>query len=101
MRAEDAAVVVLVEGGSDQVATLARRYGRDLAGEGVVVLPSGVVHGIVRYWRRFGPQGAGVRVVGLVSDHAAADRGDRTGAGATAAGRPGRGQLTAFPRLGE
>jgi hypothetical protein len=66
-RAKDAAVVVLVEGVSDQIAaeTLARRYGRDLAGEGVVVLPSGGVHGIVRYWRRFGPQGAGVRVVGL------------------------------------
>jgi hypothetical protein len=67
VRAEDAAVVVLVEGVSDQIAveTLARRYGRDLAGEGVVVLPSGGVHGIARYWRRFGPQGAGVRVMGL------------------------------------
>jgi hypothetical protein len=67
VRAEGAAVVVLVEGVSDQIAveTLARRYGRDLAGEGVVVLPSGGVHGIVRYGRRFGPPGAGVRVVGL------------------------------------
>jgi hypothetical protein len=67
VRAEGAAVVVLVEGVSDQIAveTLARRYGRDLASEGVVALPSGGVHGIVRYWRRFGPQGAGVRVVGL------------------------------------
>ena len=67
VRAECAAIVVLVEGVSDQIAieTLARRYGRDLAGEGVVVLPSGGVHGIVRYWRRFGPLGAGIRVVGL------------------------------------
>ena len=57
VRAEGAAVVVLVEGVSDQIAveTLARRYGRDLAGDGVVVLPCGGVHGIVRYWRRFGP----------------------------------------------
>jgi hypothetical protein len=67
VRAAGAAVVVLVEGVSDQIAveTLARRYGRDLASEGVVVLPSGGVHGIVRYWRRFGPQGTGLRVVGL------------------------------------
>ena len=67
VRAEDAAVVVLVEGVSDQIAveTLARKYGLDLAGKGVVVLPSGGVHGIVRYWRRFGSQGSGVRVVGL------------------------------------
>jgi hypothetical protein len=67
VRAENAAAVVLVEGVSDQIAveTLARRYGRDLAAEGVVVLPSGGVQGIVRFWRRFGPQGAGVRVVGL------------------------------------
>jgi hypothetical protein len=67
VRAEGAAVVVLVEGVSDQIAveTLARRYGRDLAGEGVVVLPSGGVHGIVRFWRRFGPAGADVRVMGL------------------------------------
>ena len=67
VRAEGAAVVVLVEGVSDQIAieTLARRYGRELASEGVVVLPSGGVHGIVRYGRRFGPPGAGARVVGL------------------------------------
>ena len=67
VRAEGAAALVLVEGVSDQIAveTLARRYGRDLASEGVVVLPSGGVHGIVRYWQRFGPPGAGVRVVGL------------------------------------
>jgi hypothetical protein len=67
VRAEGAAAVVLVEGVSDQIAveTLARRYGRDLAGEGVVVLPSGGVHGIVRHWRQFGPPGAGVRVAGL------------------------------------
>jgi hypothetical protein len=67
VRAEGAAVVVLVEGVSDQIAveTLARRYGREMADEGVAVLPCGGVHGIVRYWRRFGAPGAGVRVVGL------------------------------------
>ena len=40
-RADEARAVVLVEGVSDQIAveTLAGRCGRDLTGEGVVVLP--------------------------------------------------------------
>lgn len=43
-RAEVARVVVLVEGVSDQIAveTLALRHGRDLAAEGVAVLPAGL-----------------------------------------------------------
>ncbi|HEX5114661.1 MAG TPA: ATP-dependent endonuclease [Pseudonocardiaceae bacterium] len=66
-RADRARVVVLVEGVSDQIAveTLARRHGRDLAAEGVVVLPVGGAHGIARYLRRFGPEGTGVRLAGL------------------------------------
>jgi hypothetical protein len=66
-RAADARVVVLVEGVSDQIAveTLARRTGRDLAAEHVVVLPIGGAHGSARYLRRFGPEGAGARLAGL------------------------------------
>ena len=66
-RAECARAVVLVEGVSDQIAveTLAGRRGRDLAAEGIVVLPVGGAHGIARYLRRFGPQGTGARLAGL------------------------------------
>ena len=66
-RAEAARAVVLVEGVSDQIAveTLARRRGRDLAAEGVAVLPVGGAHGAARYLRRFGPQGTGARLTGL------------------------------------
>lgn len=64
VRAERSRVVVLVEGVSDQIAveTLARRCGRDLAAESIVVLPIGGAHGIVRYLRRFGPEGTGARL---------------------------------------
>src|SRR5215469_9641684 len=67
VRAEAARTVVLVEGVSDQIAveTLAGRRGRDLAAEGVVVLPVGGAHGIARYLRRFGPEGTGARLAGL------------------------------------
>jgi hypothetical protein len=63
----DARAVVLVEGLSDQIAleTLAVRRGRDLAAEGVVIVPTGGAHGVARYLRRFGPQGAGLRLAGL------------------------------------
>ena len=66
-RAETARAVVVVEGVSDQIAieTLARRHGRDLAAEGIVVLPAGGAHGIARYLRRFGPEGTGARLAGL------------------------------------
>jgi len=58
---------VLVEGASDQAAveTLATRLGRDLAAEGVVVLPIGGAHALAREARRLGPAGAGLRLVGL------------------------------------
>jgi hypothetical protein len=62
-----ARAVVLVEGVSDQIAveTLAVRRGRDLAAEGVVILPVGGAHGAARFLRRFGPEGADVRLAGL------------------------------------
>jgi hypothetical protein len=64
---DDARAIVLVEGRSDQIAlqTLARRHGRDLDGEGVVVVPIGGAHAIGRYLARFGPQGSGARLAGL------------------------------------
>ena len=48
--------VVLVEGTSDKVAieTLAERRGRDLAAEGVAVVPIGGAHAVARYAGRFG-----------------------------------------------
>ena len=66
-RAAAARAVVLVEGVSDQIAveTLAARHGRDLTVEGIVVLPTGGVHGMARYLRRFGPEGSGARLAGL------------------------------------
>lgn len=66
-RAEAARAVVLVEGVSDQIAveTLAGRRGRDLAAEGIAVLPAGGAHGVARYLRRFGPEGTGARLAGL------------------------------------
>jgi hypothetical protein len=67
VRAVTARVVVLVEGVSDQIAveTLACRRGRDLAGDGVVVLPVGGAHGVARCVRRFGSAGTGARLAGL------------------------------------
>jgi hypothetical protein len=67
VRAEAARAVVLVEGVSDQIAveTLAGRRGRDLAAEGIAVLPVGGAHGAARYLRRFGPDGTGAQLAGL------------------------------------
>ena len=58
---------VLVEGTSDEraVTTLARRLGRDLAAEGVAVVAMGGATNVGRYIRRFGPDGAGLRLIGL------------------------------------
>jgi hypothetical protein len=66
-RVPAARAVVLVEGTSDHVAleTLAVRRDRDLAGEGVVILPVGGAHAVERYLRRFGPAGAGLTLAGL------------------------------------
>jgi hypothetical protein len=66
-RADGARAIVLVEGLSDQIAleTLARRRGRDLEREGVLIVPIGGAHAIGRYLAHFGPQGAGKRLAGL------------------------------------
>ena len=58
---------MLVEGVSDQVAleTLAARCGRDLAAEGVAVLPIGGATNIGSFLERFGPAGLDVTLAGL------------------------------------
>ncbi|WP_426517161.1 TOPRIM nucleotidyl transferase/hydrolase domain-containing protein [Diaminobutyricibacter sp. McL0618] len=59
--------VVLVEGVSDQVAieTLAGRRGRDLAGEGVAIVPMGGAMSIARFLDEFGPAGLDLQLAGL------------------------------------
>src|SRR4029450_12185183 len=54
--------MVLVEGVSDQVAleTIAERRGRDLAAEGIGVVPMGGARSIGRYLERDGPGGVGL-----------------------------------------
>jgi hypothetical protein len=63
----DARAVVLVEGISDRIAleTLAERRGRDLGGEGVVVVPIGGAQAIGRYLNLYGPRGLGLALAGL------------------------------------
>jgi len=88
-RAAAARAVVLVEGVSDQIAveTLARRHGRDLAGEGIAVLPASGAGGITRYLRLFGPEGTGARLAGLCD--AAEEHIVRRGLAAAGLGSPG------------
>ena len=59
--------VVLVEGVSDQCAVeaLAERRGRDLAAEGVAVVPIGGAQAIGKFLLHYGPQGLGVGLAGL------------------------------------
>lgn len=59
--------VVLVEGDSDRCAveTLARRGGRDLAAEGVVVVPMGGATNVGHFLARLGPPGLGLRMTGV------------------------------------
>jgi len=70
-RADHAQSVVLVEGVSDQIAleTLAKRCGRDLTDEGVVVVPIGGAQAISKFLRRFGD--VAVRLSGLCDAAAA------------------------------
>ena len=58
---------MLVEGISDQCAleALAARRGRDLAAEGISVVPIGGAQSIGRALNEFGPQGLDVKVAGL------------------------------------
>jgi predicted ATP-dependent endonuclease of OLD family len=62
-----ARTVVLVEGISDQVAleALAERRGRDLAAEGISIVPMGGAQAIGSFLNRFGPQGFDARLAGL------------------------------------
>jgi hypothetical protein len=65
--AEKPHAVVLVEGVSDRVAleTLAQRHGRDLAAEGVEVVPIGGAQAMRRFLDVYGPRGLDVRLAGL------------------------------------
>ena len=67
--------VVLVEGPSDASAllTLAARSGRNLAADGVFVVPMGGATNIGHFLARFGPHGFGVRLAGLCDE---AEEGD-------------------------
>jgi hypothetical protein len=59
--------VVLVEGNSDRLAlqTLAGRCGRDLAAEGVEVVPMGGITNTRAFASRYGPRGLDVPLAGL------------------------------------
>ncbi|MGW7434211.1 TOPRIM nucleotidyl transferase/hydrolase domain-containing protein [Streptomyces sp. NPDC054861] len=62
--------VVLLEGPSDAAAVgaLARRRGRDLAAEGVCVLPMGGAMNVGRFALLLGPTGLGLRLTGLCDE---------------------------------
>ena len=66
-RAEGARALVLVEGFSDQIAveTLAARYGRDLAGERIAVIPIGGAQAIRNFVARF----PATQIVGLCDEN--------------------------------
>ena len=59
--------VVLVEGSSDQVAlqAIAARRGRELAAEGIAVVPMGGARNIGRFLELFGPRGLNLSLAGL------------------------------------
>lgn len=61
---------VLLEGLSDLAAVeaLAARHGRDLAGEGVGVVPMGGAMNVGRYAGLLGPPGLGLRLAGLCDE---------------------------------
>jgi hypothetical protein len=63
----DARTVVLVEGNSDRIAlqAMAARRGRDLAAEGVAIVPMGGARSIAHYLELFGPHGLDLPLAGL------------------------------------
>jgi hypothetical protein len=65
--ASGARAVVLVEGLSDQRAleALAERRGRDLAAEGVAIVPIGGAQAIGSFLEQLGPKGLDVKLAGL------------------------------------
>jgi hypothetical protein len=89
---------VLVEGDSDRLAlhALAGRQGRDLAAEGVEVVPMGGITNTRAFAQRYGPHGLGVPLVGMYDapEEAHVRRG-LAAAGLLAALEPG-----ALPKLG-
>jgi hypothetical protein len=62
-----ARAAILVEGWSDQAAleALARRRGRDLRAEGIVVVPIGGATNVERFVRALGPNGLGLQLAGV------------------------------------
>jgi OLD-like protein len=64
---EDVHAVVLVEGISDRIAleALAERRGRDLAGDGVAILPVGGAQAIGRHLDELGQRGRDLQLAGL------------------------------------
>jgi len=62
-----ARAAILVEGESDRLAVvaLARRHGRDLDAEGVVVVPMGGSKNINKFLDRYGPVGLDLHLAGL------------------------------------
>jgi hypothetical protein len=90
--------VVLVEGDSDRLAlhAVAARDGRDLAAEGVEVVPMGGITNTRAFASRYGPRGLGVRLAGLYdAPEEAFVRGGLAAAGFPTAREPG-----GLPRLG-
>jgi hypothetical protein len=90
---EGLVAVVLVEGASDQAAveTLAARRGRDLAAEGVAVVPMGGATNMRTFAQRFGPRGIGVRLAGMydAGEEGAVRRGLEASGVVVPRGRPG------------
>ena len=66
-RAAHARAAILVEGWSDQAAleALARRRGRDLRAEGVVIVPIGGATNVERFVQVLGPNGLGLQLAGV------------------------------------
>lgn len=62
---DGASALVLVEGILDQVALETAAAGRDLAAEGIVIVPIGGAHAIGRFLTDLGPAAARVRLTGL------------------------------------
>ena len=67
LRLRGSRAVVLVEGTSDRVAleTLAERRGRELAAEGVAIVPIGGAHAIGHFLKELGPERLDVKLAGL------------------------------------